>query len=316
MSYDDNNRAAYGREESHHGTGEFASYQGRGGEADEYYNEGESQSGIYGSGRRHNDGTGRQAEYYGQESAGRYDDNNSRGYGAGRNYDEQRRGAYGGHQGGEETYDNDGRGGGHGTHQGGRQRNDDDNLGHGYGGTQGGHESGGGFGGRSGGYNQDEVINHARRHGKDEDINLFSQAMSFLGENKHSDEDLDEQRMIGAHQNLYGNKNNDHPHDANGLGAGAAMQALKMFTNGGGGAGGMGSQGHGNSQSQFIGMAMAQAGKLFDQKSGQGKVASGADKQSAVNAAAKLALQMYMKSEGQGGGGGPGGLMGLASKFM
>ncbi len=29
-----------------------------------------------------------------------------------------------------------------------------------------------------------------------------------------------------------------------------------------------------------------------------------------------MALKMYMKSEGGGGGGGPGGLMGMASKFM
>ena len=52
------------------------------------------------------------------------------------------------------------------------------------------------------------------------------------------------------------------------------MQALKMFTGGGGGMGGhsagmgSGSQGGGASQGKFVGMAMAEAGKLFDQQGG------------------------------------------------
>ena len=39
------------------------------------------------------------------------------------------------------------------------------------------------------------------------------------------------------------------------------------------------------------------------------------DKQSAVNAAAKIALQMYMKGGSGGGGGGLGGLGGLAGRL-
>ena len=93
------------------------------------------------------------------------------------------------------------------------------------------------------------------------------------------------------------------------MGAASAMQALKMFTGGGSG----GSQG-GNSQNAFIGMAMGQAAKLFDQQSSQGNVASGASKQSAVQQAGEMALKMYMQS--QGGSGGSSGLMGLASKFL
>jgi hypothetical protein len=49
------------------------------------------------------------------------------------------------------------------------------------------------------------------------------------------------------------------------------MQALKMFTSGSGG-GSHGSQGGG--QNAFIGMAMAQAAKLFDQQSAQGNTVS------------------------------------------
>ena len=51
-------------------------------------------------------------------------------------------------------------------------------------------------------------------------------------------------------------------------------QALKMFTGGGGGSGqggGLGG-GAGGGQNQFVGMAMAQASKLFDQQSAQGNV--------------------------------------------
>ncbi len=87
-----------------------------------------------------------------------------------------------------------------------------------------------------------------------------------------------------------------------------------MFSGGGGSSGAMGGSSGGGSQNQFVGMAMSEASKLFDQQSANGSVAPGTDKQSAVNSAAKMAFQMYMKS--QGGGSGGGGLMSLASKFL
>lgn len=95
------------------------------------------------------------------------------------------------------------------------------------------------------------------------------------------------------------------------------MQALKMFTqdsNSGGGTdgghGGQGGGGGGGGQNQLVGLAMAQASKLFDEQSGQGKLEQGADKQSAVTKAGEMALKMYLKSGQQGGGGGGGGLLG------
>jgi hypothetical protein len=91
------------------------------------------------------------------------------------------------------------------------------------------------------------------------------------------------------------------------MGAAAAMQALKMFSSGQAG-------GQSQSQSQFIGLAMGEASKLFDQQASQGKVADGGSKNSAVMQAGEMALKMYMKS--QGGGGGASGLLGFASKFM
>jgi hypothetical protein len=51
----------------------------------------------------------------------------------------------------------------------------------------------------------------------------------------------------------------------------AAMQALKMFT--GGSSGSAGAAG-GGGQNQFVGMAMAQAAKLFDQQSSSGNTVS------------------------------------------
>lgn len=89
------------------------------------------------------------------------------------------------------------------------------------------------------------------------------------------------------------------------MGNAAAMQALKMFTGGSGG---------GSSQSEFIGLAMGEASKLFDQQSSSGRVSSGSSKESAVQQAGEMALKMYLKS--QGGSGGSGGLLSFASKFM
>lgn len=91
------------------------------------------------------------------------------------------------------------------------------------------------------------------------------------------------------------------------MGSAAAMQALKMFSGGGG-------DSQSGSQNNFIGMAMGQASKLFDQQSSQGNVASGASKESAIQEAGEMALKMYMQSQGSSGG--ASGLMGLASKFL
>ena len=87
------------------------------------------------------------------------------------------------------------------------------------------------------------------------------------------------------------------------------MQALKMFNSGSSSSGGGSSQ-------EFMGMAMGQASKLFEQQQSQGNVSSGASKESVVQQAGETALKMYMKSEMGGSSGGSGGLMGMASKFL
>lgn len=71
------------------------------------------------------------------------------------------------------------------------------------------------------------------------------------------------------------------------MGSAAAMQALKMFSGGG-----SGNTQAGNSQNAFVGMAMGQASKLFDQQAASGNVPSGANKESVVQQAAEAALKM------------------------
>jgi len=94
------------------------------------------------------------------------------------------------------------------------------------------------------------------------------------------------------------------------MGAAAAMQALKMFTGGQGAA--QASTGSGGAQNAFVGMAMGEAAKLFDQQSSQGNT-GGASKQDAVSQAGQMAMKMFMKSEMGGSGGG---IMSLAGKFL
>ncbi|KAL1960992.1 hypothetical protein VTO42DRAFT_4880 [Malbranchea cinnamomea] len=156
-----------------------------------------------------------------------------------------------------------------------------------------------------------------------EDTSLFSKAISFLSEQKDKlgKEDIDEEKAVGAHQALYGGGHSaggsgdgGSKHDADFLGRGAAMQALKMFLESDESKDKK--DGGKHDQNKLIGIAMAQAGKLWEKDNKEGKAAT--DKQSAVNAAAKFALQMYLKSHGGGtsGTGGLGGLAGLAGKLI
>ena len=250
-------------------------------------------------------------EYGGGDGGGRdnYGGGQQGGYGGGGRdeYGGQGGGSYGG--GRQEQYGGGGGGGGGGYGgQGGERHNEGGN----YGGGEGRHHQGGGN-------NDDEfsgAMHHAQQHsGSSGDSSLFSNALGFLSGNKQNiaDGNLDENHAVNAHQAMYENQGGQHGSET--VGAGAAMQALKMFTGGGGsmggGGGGMGagSQGGGAGQNQFVGMAMAEASKLFDQQSGQGRVEQGASKQSAVNSAGQMALKMYMKSQGGAAGG-------LLSKFM
>ncbi|KAK2865145.1 hypothetical protein FQN49_003868 [Arthroderma sp. PD_2] len=171
---------------------------------------------------------------------------------------------------------------------------------------------------------QDQAIRQAQYHKngredhEDDDSSLFSKAMGFLGDNKEKlgREDIDEERVVNSHQKLYGDADDrNEKHGAESLGSGAAMQALKMFMDDSGkqdnNQGQNQGQKQGGDQNKLIGIAMAQAGKMWEQKNQEGRVDT--DKQTAVNMAAQYALKMYLKGQmGGSGGGGLGGLGGLA----
>jgi len=146
---------------------------------------------------------------------------------------------------------------------------------------------------------------------------MFSNVLGHLGQNKQSigNQQINEQGAVQSHQQFFGGggggggSGSTQQASSSAMGSAAAMQALKMSTGGQ-----SGDSSGGNSQNAFIGMAMGQASKLFDQQSSQGSVAPGASKESAIQQAGEMALKMYMQS--QGGSGGSSGLMGLASKFL
>lgn len=113
------------------------------------------------------------------------------------------------------------------------------------------------------------AIQHASaHHGGNED--LFANALSFIQDRAQSlqtgGDDIDEEHVVKSHQALYGDAPAEgEVQDDRGIGAGAAMQALKMFTSG------QSQTGDGGfDQNQLIGLAMAQAGKLWDQKASSG----------------------------------------------
>ncbi|KAL4786611.1 hypothetical protein BJX76DRAFT_320810, partial [Aspergillus varians] len=159
-------------------------------------------------------------------------------------------------------------------------------------------------------YEFNSAASHASAHSS-EDSSLFSQALKFVQDrksNSNSNDDIDEDHAVNAHKRYEQGGANMDSRD---LGAGAALQALKKFTSGSGE-----NTGGGKDQNAFVGLAMAQAGKMWEEKNGKGEVSG--DKQGAVNQAAEMAIKMYMKSQmsGSGGTGGPSGLMSLAGKFL
>ena len=165
-------------------------------------------------------------------------------------------------------------------------------YGSGYSGGSGGYGDGGQGGypsaGQGNSHGFPDALASAQHHSSSsssssEDSTIFSSALGFLSGERHkiSNEDLDEQDAISSHQKIYSsNSEGGGGHDSDTIGKGAAMQALKLFTTGGGGHGqgmgghgagmGVGSQGGGSSEGKFIGMAMAQASKLFDEQHGGG----------------------------------------------
>jgi len=144
-----------------------------------------------------------------------------------------------------------------------------------------------------------------RRAGSSGSSDLFSTIAGAIGQKKSSlqNEDLDEDYAVKKHKQNYKDDDDDDA-DEKSLGAAAAIQALKMFN--------QGETGEKQSKGAFLGLAMSEASKLFDDKASKGKVGSNTSKENVIQSAGEMAMKMYFKSQGQQ----QGGLMGLASKFM
>lgn len=134
---------------------------------------------------------------------------------------------------------------------------------------------------------------------------LFSNIMNAVGQkqDKIQNEDIDEEDAVKQHQHAY---QNDGKGNSSSLGTAAAMQTLKKFTQSDNSASSASGQG------AFLGMAMAEASKLFDDKAAKGKVEGGASKENVVQQAVETAMKMYFKSQATS----QGGLAGMAAKFL
>ncbi|KAF8516118.1 hypothetical protein BU17DRAFT_67544 [Hysterangium stoloniferum] len=160
----------------------------------------------------------------------------------------------------------------------------------------------------------DDVVKRASSHAGEsasEDSSLFASALHHLNNNKSEHvHPVDEEHLKRAHTEAY-EGGNAKGLDAGGMGAAAAMQALKMFTQKGGKGGG--------GTSELVSMAMGEATKLFDHSGG----ASSGGKQEVINSAAMTMMKLVVQSKLSGGGfmgghnsGGLGSLMGMASKLL
>lgn len=127
---------------------------------------------------------------------------------------------------------------------------------------------------------------------------------------------IDENAIKQDHDQAY-NQGQASQMSANSMGSAAAIQAFKSFASGGGMQQGGGQQ---SMLSKLLGMAMAEASKLFDNSGG----AATGNKQDVLNSAGETIMKLMVQNQIKGalGGGGAGGgvnptqLMGLASKFL
>lgn len=134
---------------------------------------------------------------------------------------------------------------------------------------------------------------------------FFDPCLQGNGNISAQNHEIDEQGVQNAHTEAYQNGNAGSL-PASSVGAAAALQAIKNFTSGGGSA----SSGGGDMKSKLMGMAMAEASKLYES---QGAGSGG--KQEVINSAAETVMKFVMKSQMSSmiGGGNSGGLGGLAS---
>ncbi|TGZ82038.1 hypothetical protein EX30DRAFT_339944 [Ascodesmis nigricans] len=155
------------------------------------------------------------------------------------------------------------------------------------------------------------------RHDSD-DGSLFSKVRDLLSgkEKELRDEDLDEERLVKSHKDVYRDSGSSKT-TGNGIAEAAALQALKMFTGGGSE---KKKEEKVASQGDFVTLAMKEAVSMFDKQKAQGNLRDDAKKDDVVTMAAKIALKLFLKSKADqssaGNGGGAGQLLSLASAFF
>jgi hypothetical protein len=178
-------------------------------------------------------------------------------------------------------------------------------------------------------YDYREAHAIAKQHagGGEHNSSLFASALGLLSgrEARLRHDDIDEGEYVQSHKVAYGHEEGEKTGQS--LAQAAALQALKRFT------GGEAAEEKKGGQNAFVGMAMAEAVKLFDVQSAKGNVVSimmspetsgdadigqapSESKQDVVSQAAQIAVKLFLKSKVDAAGGGSSGLLGLASKFM
>jgi hypothetical protein len=178
-------------------------------------------------------------------------------------------------------------------------------------GGQGGGEQQGQQGSGGGGFNIGDIagiVNHAQNHDQSNngDQQLFGQVASFLQSRAGSVQgDVNENELMNSHEKV---NNGTDPVNSHEIGNAAALGAIRNVL----GSGGSGDGNSGDFQQKLIGAAMAQAGKLFDQKQSAGQ-AGGGSKEDAMNKAGEQVMKLLVKNQVSGmiGGGNSGGLSGL-----
>ncbi|KAF8123395.1 hypothetical protein EV363DRAFT_1356322 [Boletus edulis] len=177
----------------------------------------------------------------------------------------------------------------------------------------------------------------AQEHG-DDDPELYRRATQGLDERmqaqakshpENKDDDDDYKEHVKAHRKAYGNDDKG-PMDANSIGLAAAMEAFKQTAAGakssnapagafkaGKSSGGTASKperathegeeaaaekggASRGMQDKLVGLAMAQAGKLFDKKNAGSKEDKSQDKAQAMQSAAATAMQLFAKYKTKG----------------
>ncbi|UZJ52070.1 hypothetical protein CBS101457_001390 [Exobasidium rhododendri] len=141
------------------------------------------------------------------------------------------------------------------------------------------------------------------------DMLRFAAANYLKSQQGNISGDVDDEQLMQNHNIV--NNSNEQVHSSQ-IGDAAALSSIKNVL---GGSSGGGSSG-GDMQSKMIGLAMAQASKMFDDKSASGQATG--NKQDAMNSAGESVMKLMMKYKMNSmmGGGSSSGLSSLLSSVM